>query len=973
MEYNIILKDGNENTLRPQTTLQQVNGLTEALSNKGSNPDRTANSESKQIGYKVLDSRTTFQNQVTSENTIYEIRDVFDLDNSSTISFLRCSTPTTIGNVTYYTCEQFKVPYQSYIIMSPGQSLFEARENTLLFEAFGTYYYKCSTFGYSYRIGLREDGGTTLQIVEPFQIPKGCTLKFNGGCLTNGAIELNETLVEAPSNVCIFSDVMVMGDASQECYVDWFGAIGQKTKDTRNDATQEGIQMALDSAFKVVRFNSAFYYVTSTMELSTPKSIEMFGGYSPDFKGVHNNDDLSATFSGTVIWTDQDIDVLHIALSSLNLKSYHKEMIRLTGGKIDVSECGRHYTSTAVTLYRTPNISLYPIISTSLVGGNVFSYSNTNDRFYCTGNGLSFIDYPHLEENRGNIYAGHVTSYIARFYKGFLHEGSNMTNVVFDCGMDYNVYAYDFGENGNSGGSIGGFVQAWYWFNTKTNGQPVIDGNLTKLAINARFWDINGTYSTNSSYWYSNEYVTTFQPSMIQYAPTYGENSYEALLKSTKNPVESKMLSYGGMCLFPDTIRALTATKEEYLPHLDIIHNHYYGYRDRGNNEIVLTLYKNNVVYEADTDNKFVEVNNIFGSKRTIQGSTDYSTPFKIKGQYEDMSAEIEVKVVNDSTMKGIGKILVVLPTNNKLWGDTPGNSWHESWGQIKIRVLDDNGNTIVEKTFTNPERNSPSDVSVYSLNVGSLIADKVVFELSEPTLRNNQFYIPLRIEMSAYQHYGYDQIFSRGIYVPTGENIYLSGLMKGYDGTRQYVRRDDGIRMYTDNNGVEHADVLYYGMIGYGIKNAAGLSDDLRKSYDDGTLFSVADDNWARAGIVMKMNNTFVEPEGHKVSTFDFLKKDGATSNRPTLANVYNGFKYFDTDLGIPIYAKKIGNDWVWVNEEGVDMTNVTYVRGTTTQRDSMSSIGSANSGLRFYNETVNKWQFWDGSSWYNFDGTSA
>ena len=86
MEYNIILKDGNENTLRPQTTLQQVNGLTEALSNKGSNPDRTANSESKQIGYKVLDSRTTFQNQVTSENTIYEIRDVFDLDNSSTIS-----------------------------------------------------------------------------------------------------------------------------------------------------------------------------------------------------------------------------------------------------------------------------------------------------------------------------------------------------------------------------------------------------------------------------------------------------------------------------------------------------------------------------------------------------------------------------------------------------------------------------------------------------------------------------------------------------------------------------------------------------------------------------------------------------------------------------------------------------------------------------------------------------------------------
>lgn len=45
--------------------------------------NQTANSTTGKMGYKVLDPTKTFAEQVTSENTIYEIRDVFDLNNGS--------------------------------------------------------------------------------------------------------------------------------------------------------------------------------------------------------------------------------------------------------------------------------------------------------------------------------------------------------------------------------------------------------------------------------------------------------------------------------------------------------------------------------------------------------------------------------------------------------------------------------------------------------------------------------------------------------------------------------------------------------------------------------------------------------------------------------------------------------------------------------------------------------------------------
>ena len=47
--------------------------------------NQTANSTTGKMGYKVLDPTKTFAEQVTAENTIYEIRDVFDLGGNDLI------------------------------------------------------------------------------------------------------------------------------------------------------------------------------------------------------------------------------------------------------------------------------------------------------------------------------------------------------------------------------------------------------------------------------------------------------------------------------------------------------------------------------------------------------------------------------------------------------------------------------------------------------------------------------------------------------------------------------------------------------------------------------------------------------------------------------------------------------------------------------------------------------------------------
>ncbi len=100
---------------------------------------------------------------------------------------------------------------------------------------------------------------------------------------------------------------------------------------------------------------------------------------------------------------------------------------------------------------------------------------------------------------------------------------------------------------------------------------------------------------------------------------------------------------------------------------------------------------------------------------------------------------------------------------------------------------------------------------------------------------------------------------------------------------------------------------------------------------------------------------------------------REGMASNLS--ANNFNiGYCCFDNNLGIPCYWQGTA----WVNAEGVILTNVTSVRGTTEEREAMSDstaevhIGTENYGLKYYDKTLKQYVLWNGTEWTNLDGTA-
>ena len=113
--------------------------------------------------------------------------------------------------------------------------------------------------------------------------------------------------------------------------------------------------------------------------------------------------------------------------------------------------------------------------------------------------------------------------------------------------------------------------------------------------------------------------------------------------------------------------------------------------------------------------------------------------------------------------------------------------------------------------------------------------------------------------------------------------------------------------------------------------------------------------------------NGSFLDFDG-----YHFANRSGTSVLRPTnaLSPSDVGFEYYDTDLRAPIYFTIINGVKKWITTNGVDVTNVTALRGTSTQRKSMW-LNSDNEGLQFYDTTLKKWVLFNGTQWTNLDGS--
>ena len=103
-------------------------------------------------------------------------------------------------------------------------------------------------------------GGETVEMQE------GCTLKFNGGSLTNGNLVGNNTYVKTTSMSKIFSNIIFGGNWNcNVCYAEWFGAIQGSDIDN-----SEAIQKALN--FSNVDLNGKEFKVANGIIISNTLS-----------------------------------------------------------------------------------------------------------------------------------------------------------------------------------------------------------------------------------------------------------------------------------------------------------------------------------------------------------------------------------------------------------------------------------------------------------------------------------------------------------------------------------------------------------------------------------------------------------------------------------------------------------------------------------------------------------------------------
>lgn len=489
------------------------------------------------------------------------------------------------------------------------------------------------------------------------EIPANCTLKFVGGKFSNGILIGNNTNIEANSSDYIFDNVSVQGSYVCSGYVDWFGAkCLSDTTSILGNSTK--IQKALDSRFGVVKFNKGYYYVDETLHINHQIDIQLEGSDSkriipPRKKSGEGYYGDKPNIIGTIVWSDKNISILNISIGSPIWTIDENISFSIKGGCFDVSKVS-NYSEAVLDLCTGLATYCYPHINTTLYGP-IRSEVPFN---LCSGYGIRFQD----QSIGSAFYDGRIVCTIFGFYTAVKHEnndynssGTYITSIIYDCAINNCVCAYDFGTAANGGGKILGTIQAEHLCPTQNNGECLIKGNLHNLYINPFVWDIQ-TRSSKTNIVFQNEYNTLYNQFTDYTTDSSGNivfNSYfpeyicniSGQNKDYQTAIGQHILSYQRDCIkgYNDVLlkhsEDITVTNKYHHPeedaYLGVLDNFLYNYYKRGFATIdtencyisdvdkpKVFLFQGGYVQNYDTSSKItVSINNIY-SNSNLSAST---------------------------------------------------------------------------------------------------------------------------------------------------------------------------------------------------------------------------------------------------------------------------------------------------------------------------------------------------------------
>lgn len=695
-------------------------------------------------------------------------------------------------------------------------------------------------------------------------VPKGCTLKFIGGSLSNGTLNGNDTLIEADSSSYIFKDNLKTGGYfSCECYADWFGAY--RSGETQTIDASLGIQLAIDSAFSNVCFDIGYYYIENTLILKKLTGLYLKGKKELPIRASRSDIEVleHANYCAT-IWTDKNIDILKLDIVKTISKSVETSLLIIDGGAIDVSKC-ENYTSTVIKLNKSEGYNLYPNITTSIIG-NVKAL--TEDTI---SNGILFED----SDKSGSFYGGYIKSAISGFGFGIKSELSlspdgypYLTNIDMDITIDRCVCGVDLGDTGNSSGHIRGWLQPAQVFTSKDNKDCII-GNLANCNISMFCWDLgNGSEKLK----YCNSFAFT-----IKDANNGVPNIFGAALRNLYNGKIGGNTFYFNRSMLDNFVfpTNLVGYGNNSYPHISLLTNVLYGKE-----------------YSCTPTNCRILINELTISSLQITDLTNES------------SAVIQID--NMSNLGTLRRFILNVPANV--------SGGISTFANIDITLNLANGESI-EKKLDLSEQQSVSNYQIPIIIDLRQVVNNITIQLSGCIVKSGNIFISAEATpmYNSYKHlitnkranfaqdaiikYG-DTLFSvkdDGNMIILGRSVYSpmpSGYFETIDKAIEYAK-ERNLPMGTPLN--------------IRIMNN-GNPAIFKLCYVDGT------------------KNYLVNQNGDTVYSTDYYKRNGTFSEKPNSTDVSiipAGFQYFCTDKqseegsepGIMIYHK--GNN-VWVDALG-------------------------------------------------------
>lgn len=207
-------------------------------------------------------------------------------------------------------------------------------------------------------------------------IPEGSTLKFEGGSLSNGTINCNDTIIKGDAYQ-IFSNVIINGSHSDEAYIEWFYS-------TQDNSYNKAFKDTLHS-FRTLNFISRKIYmfdegIIDCCSLEKPYSLNGNHCIFKNFSLAYNirKDDTMMPNDSSGIASHCPI-IKDILFDRSNINEHLRYPAFITARRIEITGCG--------FIGYTYCIGITPVYIDSIIVNNVSQWDNLNFIVCCDYDG----------------------------------------------------------------------------------------------------------------------------------------------------------------------------------------------------------------------------------------------------------------------------------------------------------------------------------------------------------------------------------------------------------------------------------------------------------------------------------------------------------------------------------------------------------------------------------------------------------